>query len=288
MRNPLTMKKVLATVDLGVTSESVVEFGASIAARAGARLELLYVFPPLHTHGRPRLIVDAEDSAEQQLERLSAQARELTFDGLDVRTHTERMYTAAAIFQHAEDADLIVMGQTESYGAWRFLLGDTTGEVIENAPCPVLVVPAGLPYEEPTHFTLAVDEQLPDRAVIEPLADLAHRFAATVDIRQIGKTDTETDAARLAALVAHLPFTYDLDRSGDGVPEYLSAHRDELASGWLCLAHRRRPAWQQVMTRSLGERIAAVAPLPTLILVEPDPQRDSSAGAAREARAINT
>lgn len=282
------MTKILACVDLGIASESVAEFGARIAARTGARLELLYVFAPLHTHGRPRLIVDAEESAERQLDRLCDRARELTQEGLEVAYDTERLYAPAAILEHAGSADLVVMGQTESYGAWRFLLGDTTGEVIENAPCPVLVVPAGLPYEEPTHFTLAVEERLPGREVIEPLAELAHRFAATVDIRQIARPNTDTDAARLAALVEGLPFTYRLDRSGEGVPRYLSAHRDELEASWLCVPHHRRPAWRQVVTRSLGERIAAVAPLPVLVLVEPDPQAPSEAGAAREARAINS
>ncbi|RME93160.1 MAG: universal stress protein, partial [Bacteroidetes bacterium] len=40
-----------------------------------------------------------------------------------------------------EEADLIVMGTTGARGLKKVLLGSVAGEILENAPCPVLAVP---------------------------------------------------------------------------------------------------------------------------------------------------
>ncbi|HEY7909539.1 MAG TPA: universal stress protein [Thermomicrobiales bacterium] len=100
-----------------------------------------------------------EHAVEQGLEAIAAPLRA---EGLDVRTRWERSATSRAAEAIAavlakQPAGIAVMASHGRGGVLRWALGSTAEEVLDQSPCPVLIVRAGT--------TAAGDEDAPAPAV---------------------------------------------------------------------------------------------------------------------------
>lgn len=144
MINP-SFDVVLAAVDLSPISSAVVRVASSLAKIADARLVLLHVFQLPET-SMPyrvdegeflRLVAQAREDARDAVSNLvkSAEAAVEAFEGyFPSRTICERA--------RALRAGVIVLG-SHGHGALReFVVGSTARDVLKDAPCPVLIVPA--------------------------------------------------------------------------------------------------------------------------------------------------
>lgn len=76
----------------------------------------------------------------------------------DVRTEIASGGTVAALVRHSQDVDLLVLG-SRSYGPLeRVLLGSVSRAVVNNAHCPVLVVPRGVTALDENALVAQADE----------------------------------------------------------------------------------------------------------------------------------
>jgi nucleotide-binding universal stress UspA family protein len=118
-----------------------------LAHRLGADLRIIHVIgdplaaAPELEHGEFPVsdLERVREQAEARLEEARALAAEL------VHAHTELRHgaTAAELVRAAADLDLLVLG-SRGFGAFRrVLVGSVAAGVIDEAPCPVLVVPRG-------------------------------------------------------------------------------------------------------------------------------------------------
>jgi len=136
--------KILVPVDFTASSRSALEYAATLGARFGAEVDVLYVWRPPHvTTTKQELLADfaQTDEGHQMMEWLAS--FELRSD---VEAHGRiapgaRGDVPAAIIETAQSGayDLVVMA---THGHYHFLRGSVTENVIRNAPCPVLTVPA--------------------------------------------------------------------------------------------------------------------------------------------------
>ena len=83
---------------------------------------------------------EAQRRAESLLQGALDDARDLA-EGVDVEAHAmaERR-PAAALLEAANEADLVVVGSRGRGGFVGLLLGSVSQQVIQHAPCPVVVV----------------------------------------------------------------------------------------------------------------------------------------------------
>lgn len=141
------IRQVLCAIDLRPSSLAGMRYGLSLAQEAKARVELLTVLEGPGA-GVLRDLVQAvlpeddrgrEAALEELRERVPQDAREWC----DVQENVIMGSPAEVLLRRAEelDADLIVMGTGDRlhlHGAW---LGSTTGRILRQARCPVLIVP---------------------------------------------------------------------------------------------------------------------------------------------------
>jgi nucleotide-binding universal stress UspA family protein len=142
------VRQVLCAVDLRPSSLAGMRYGLSLAQEVKARIELLTVIegpgegvvrellralPPENDRGRHAAL-------EELRERVPEDARAWC----EVQENVIMGRPAEVLLRRAEEleADLIVMGTGDRphlHGAW---LGSTTGRILRQAHCPVLIVPA--------------------------------------------------------------------------------------------------------------------------------------------------
>lgn len=133
------LRKIAVAYDGTPEADLALERAASLARQRGASIDLLTVatIPP----PAPKLVgfrLDPQrrpgDVIEQGLDAI----------GTDIDTHGRELRgdsIPSALAAASEDADLLVIG-SRRYGFFaRVMIGSVSTEVIDSAPCPVLVVP---------------------------------------------------------------------------------------------------------------------------------------------------
>lgn len=136
-------QNILVAVDLGATTEAVVQRAASLAGQNSAQLHVLHVIEPLAiTYGGDipmdfsAIQEEIQEQAKEQLDRLCT--------GLSVPEANRHLVTGRPESEiptqaKALNADLIVVGSHARWGL-ALLLGSTTDGVMHGADCDVLAV----------------------------------------------------------------------------------------------------------------------------------------------------
>jgi nucleotide-binding universal stress UspA family protein len=100
----------------------------------------LVVPPPGDVIALPMAMQGMRTDAAEKLERTVSEVRE---QNIQCTGASESGRTYTAIVDHAAriGAGLIVMGSHGRHGLGHLLLGSVAEKVVQNAPCPVLVIP---------------------------------------------------------------------------------------------------------------------------------------------------
>ena len=142
------LERILVPLDASPASTHVVEYACAVARGVGATLALLHVYePPNEMVGLvPGATVGGEVAAEQDLGRevLERAAAVVQGSGLAApeRILERAPQASRAIISHARAGkfDLIVMGMHARGRVQRIVVGSVAEQVLQAAPCPVLVV----------------------------------------------------------------------------------------------------------------------------------------------------
>lgn len=141
---------VLAIGGVG-RSERAVEVAGTIAAGVGARITLLHVLsePPVAYAplvGRdvdPAAIASRSDALSRLLTEIGARLSDRGVAS-EIRFHYGSIADGIVQGARDEDADLLVVGTSPVGGeVRRYLMGDLARELLNTAPCPILIVRTG-------------------------------------------------------------------------------------------------------------------------------------------------
>lgn len=145
---PALLRRVLVAYDASDEAEIALATATDLAAAAGAALHVVWVLatpyvldnePWTDDEGRQHWLRSRVEEARAGLEAARARTAERAPVEVELREGiVERELRAAAT---AVGADLVVAG-SRSYGALgRMLLGSTSGSLLHDCPCAVLVTP---------------------------------------------------------------------------------------------------------------------------------------------------
>ncbi len=148
-RRPI--RTIAVAYDDGLQAKSALEYAERLARAFDARLELIAGFEREYLAGPPMVAAaDLDNMLRGDVsERVHAQVEAIS--GIPVDARVVAGPVAAAIVDAAADADLLVTG-SRGYGPRRsVLVGGVSRYLVDNAACPVLVVPRvpeGAPQRE--------------------------------------------------------------------------------------------------------------------------------------------
>jgi nucleotide-binding universal stress UspA family protein len=143
--------RILLAVDGSVSSDRATELATSLALPAGSTIRVIAVQQPFANAlalswaaaGDAGASTDSEEAQEARhlREVIARSETALRAEGRKVEGFLVRGRAASAIVDEASglDADLVVMGSRGHGTIATMVLGSTAAEVVDHAPCPVLV-----------------------------------------------------------------------------------------------------------------------------------------------------
>jgi universal stress protein A len=143
--------KILVPIDFSEHSKRTVSYAIKTASRHKATIYLLHVFqipdyvvaPYARRRQNCAEVQSQVDTAEQEArETLHDFAQELSKKGINVQPYLRvgHPFDEIVLMANHFNVDLIIIGSHGRGAISRLLLGSTAGRVVEQAPCPVLVV----------------------------------------------------------------------------------------------------------------------------------------------------
>ena len=188
-----TFKTIVIGTSLSAMSDDIVRTGLAVAEATGATPWLI------HAHSRPgsssemfgavdgKWMAEYEDTLRDRLAQQAQRTGLTALPGFGPRqlysvmgpTHGEIVELARQV-----QADLIVIGASESGALHRLILGSTADGVIRKVPCPVLVVRSAAAFP-PARVEIPVD--------LSPISADALRQGMDF-LRQIGAESAEKEA----------------------------------------------------------------------------------------------
>ena len=138
---------IVVGVDGSEGGATALEFAAAEAALRKTRLRIVsaWEIPPAVYAGGfappmdPEILDAFRTRAQQVADDAVATANKLR-PSLDVEALPVKGQPADALLEHGADAELIVVGRRGLGGFKSLLLGSVSQQVVQHAPCPVVVV----------------------------------------------------------------------------------------------------------------------------------------------------
>jgi nucleotide-binding universal stress UspA family protein len=145
------MTKIVVGIDGSDSAVAALRWAIGEARLRGATIDAIdawnypYVVVPGATiplHPRADQAVDVEQELEAALAAVAVEA-----DGVAINSIVTEGVPAAVLCEAAGDADLLVIGRGRHHTLRKRVLGSVGTEVLEYAPCPVVIVSAESPEE---------------------------------------------------------------------------------------------------------------------------------------------
>ena len=144
--------KIVVGIDGSEHSAAALRWAADEATLRGATLEVVHAwsYVPMTTMGDSGLVpmawtesIEMLDATREAAERVVAdQVREVLGEDPDALVTLAEGAASEVLRAAAADADLLVVGNQGRGNLASALLGSTSAEIADSAPCPVVVVRA--------------------------------------------------------------------------------------------------------------------------------------------------
>lgn len=171
------MKTILAPIDFSPGTDFVIAHASALARALDGRLVLVHVIEPLpvasseydFVAASARLTADLQSETERRLGHLEKQLRG---DGFVTSTFQVVGNPGRAILAQAKavGADYVVMGSHGHGAFYELMVGSTTGRVLKEGTCPVLVVPLGRKEREAQTASAQTQTRPPKRLHSVPMS----------------------------------------------------------------------------------------------------------------------
>jgi nucleotide-binding universal stress UspA family protein len=141
------MTKIVVGIDGSESAVAALRWAIGEARLRGATIDAIdawnypYVVVPGATiplHPRADQAVDVEQELEAALAAVAGEA-----EGVTINQIVTEGVPAAVLCEAAEDADLLVIGRGRHHTLRKRVLGSVGTEILQYAPCPVVVVNHG-------------------------------------------------------------------------------------------------------------------------------------------------
>ncbi|MBW8242789.1 MULTISPECIES: universal stress protein [Flagellimonas] len=188
------MKKIILPTDFSENAYNAIRYAVQLFNDVQTTFYLLHTYTPaiyqteyvLQSPGQIGLGDSYQESSQSRLEELKTKLEEEFDDPAHIFIpHSALNFLVDEVIQTVknEKADLVIMGTQGATGAKELLLGTQTVHVIKKATCPVIAVPSGHEYENPTKILFPTDYEIDyQKEQLQQLLNIAISHSGDIEI----------------------------------------------------------------------------------------------------------
>ena len=274
------MKTILVLTDFSRKAEYAAKMAMHIASEVNAEVRLYSTF-----HAPQVFPSDAgvypffEDYTEE--ERLSNENLNEIAEGLKKsfkgKKHPEISFSSSPgnLADNIEGMEpwLIVMGGRSKTSAFsHFLFGSNSSAVMENATCPVLIVPEGADPKDFKKIVFATDLQPSEKDSLLFLEEFGKAWNASVMVLHVSEKqlpddiwDGQYDYFKIIISGSYPSIKYT-DVRGTDIAKAINKYAGHEDVDLIAIAHKKRSFIGQLLHKSIGKDMLNYHEIPVLIL----------------------
>jgi nucleotide-binding universal stress UspA family protein len=266
--------KILVPLDFSENSLKALEFAIGLADKKHGKIILVHVVELVYDFASQSAL--ALDSMFNDAESLMNKTIK-TYEGSGISMESKVVEGTAAVsiarFAEEQDVALIVMGTQGASGIKKTLMGTVTVNVVKEASCPVLVVPAKAKISEVRKVSLALEFANHEEEFMDWMVDMSKRWSLGFEILHIQTSQGFKEDLSLLGIESYLAkkypglptriHTFYAENTMEGLDLYLDEHEDMI----LVMCHEHRNLWEQIIKKSHSIQMAYHTHIPLLILV---------------------
>ena len=267
------MKNILFLADYQPHAPYILQYALSIAKHYQATIHFVHIFPMLSTgglvdnmHGTDSEPFVLAGQYEQQYEAAAEKLRQFASNYMPqsasyelgtctVKTGDKSKEILDTIEE--QTIDLVVMGMNQSSKTNNLFFGNLSLELIEKAPCPILLIPKTAVYWGINNIMYASDHEQPSIPSIQLLIEWTRVFEADLHLIHILRPLMNSDSIPyLESLIAAFQEEIDKERlqvrivKGD-VKEEIMSYAALSKADLIALTKHDRKFWNYLLTPHL-------------------------------------
>jgi nucleotide-binding universal stress UspA family protein len=271
----MMMKKILFPTDFSQHSPELLKYAFELAKAFKATLV------PMHVYGDEESVTLSKKEQNEMAEHISgvlsdfiAKNKPDGYDDVPIEYIVDIGEPGYEIVTVAldENINLIVMGMTGKGFKTGDLFGSTALDVIGKADCPVLAIPASIPFSKPQSIAYLTDFVFRDIGAINVLKDWANALEAKVHcLHVVEKAEDELDAVvkmRMLQDAFQSPAFSDFDTVKGNLTEQTNQYLHEKNIGIVAMLSRKRDLLQRLVEGSRTKQLAKKTDCPILVFKE--------------------
>lgn len=280
------MKKILFPTDFSSTANNAFIYALHIAKKMNASILTLhtYALPDvgssvgfvLPTHLKEfydSIDINELESFREALPALRKIADENGFDQIEM-THTLEMGDdpKRTILQTAEEqnVDLIVMGTKGARGLKEIFVGSNTAHVMENADCPVVVVPEKAVFDNRLDkIAITTEFAAAEEKAIMQTVEFAQHFDAAVECINVDIFHTHQYYDRMAKMAKQYEGTPNLSfkvLDGNDIEPTILSYLKDNETDMLVMLTQKRSFFEKLFHYSVAKQMAYHSTIPIMAI----------------------
>jgi nucleotide-binding universal stress UspA family protein len=281
-----TYKNIIVATDFSESATTAYHYARQMASRLNASLTVVNVYEmPIIDPTVPNYYayLPSIDELQKTAEiRLSNFIRETDDDNgttiiasrVKVKTEAHIGFPASKLIELSENpsTDLMILGTVGEQGWLTKLFGSVALKVMQEAQCPVLLVPQQAEYKNIHHILYAASPESASKKTINLAIDFAKHFVSAIHFVHIDAVfqDEKANTPRLFKRILtekeqNLPYTIETEVAmsvGEGVSSYCLKNQVDLV---VSVTHHRK-FWDSFVHHSVTKDLVWQAHLPILCL----------------------
>lgn len=263
----------IVPLDFSENSTKALEFALVMAARKKGKITLIHVVEVVYDFASQSAVAldglfqESEQHLKTYIERYQSPDVEMDYEILEGNTAINVARIAAE-----REANLIIMGTQGASGIAKALIGTTAVNMIREARCPVLIVPAQAKAAEIKKVTLALEFANHEEPFIDWIIAMSNRWDLALEILHIKTNQDFREELAAIGMEGYLEKKYPgemikihmfyAESASDGLEMYVEEHANMI----LVMCHQHRNLWDQIIQKSQSIQLAYHTDVPLLIM----------------------
>ncbi len=266
--------KLIVPLDFSDNSLKALEFAIGLADKKHGKIILVHVVELVYDFAsQSALALDAMFKDAEKLMKKTINTYESSGVPMEYQIVEGNASVSIARIAEEQGAALIVMGTQGASGIKKALMGTVTVNVVKEASCPVLVVPAKAKVSEIRKVTLALEFANHEEGFLDWMVNMAKKWSFGFEILHIQTSQGFLEDLSVLGIESYLAkkypeqatriHTFYAENTMDGLDLYLDEHDDMI----LVMCHEHRNLWEQIIKKSHSIQMAYHTHIPLLILM---------------------